>query len=110
MSEKIRVIIADDHPIVRSGLRLMLGMEERIELVGEAADGSAALPSRANLHRSNPLAVADAGRITHWLSVAIDGIQCGPHDSDGRIVRPHLWFRIRARLADSARCSSQSRA
>lgn len=43
MSEKIRVIIADDHPIVRSGLRLMLGMEERIELVGEAADGSAAL-------------------------------------------------------------------
>ena len=43
MSEKIRVIIADDHPIVRSGLRLMLGMEERIALVGEAADGSAAL-------------------------------------------------------------------
>lgn len=43
MSEKIRVIIADDHPIVRSGLRLMLGMEEGIELVGEAADGSAAL-------------------------------------------------------------------
>jgi two-component system, NarL family, response regulator YdfI len=43
MSEKIRVIIADDHPIVRSGLRLMLGMEDGIELVGEAADGSAAL-------------------------------------------------------------------
>jgi NarL family two-component system response regulator YdfI len=43
MSEKIRVLIADDHPIVRSGLRLMLGMEEGIELVGEAADGSAAL-------------------------------------------------------------------
>lgn len=41
--EKIRVIIADDHPIVRSGLRLMLGMEDGIELVGEAADGSAAL-------------------------------------------------------------------
>jgi len=43
MSEKIRVILADDHPIVRSGLRLMLGMEEGIELVGESADGSAAL-------------------------------------------------------------------
>src|SRR5690349_13312696 len=43
MSEKIRVLIADDHPIVRSGLRLMLGMEDGIELVGEAADGSAAL-------------------------------------------------------------------
>jgi NarL family two-component system response regulator YdfI len=43
MPEKIRVVIADDHPIIRTGLRLMLGMEEGIELVGEAADGSAAL-------------------------------------------------------------------
>jgi NarL family two-component system response regulator YdfI len=43
MSEKIRVAIADDHPVVRTGLRLMLDMEERIELVGEAADGVAAI-------------------------------------------------------------------
>jgi NarL family two-component system response regulator YdfI len=43
MAEKIRVVIADDHPVVRTGLRLMLGMEERIELVGEAADGVAAI-------------------------------------------------------------------
>ena len=43
MSEKIRVVIADDHPVVRTGLRLMLDMEERIELVGEAADGVAAV-------------------------------------------------------------------
>lgn len=43
MPENIRVVIADDHPVVRTGLRLMLGMEERIELVGEAADGVAAL-------------------------------------------------------------------
>lgn len=43
MPEKIRVVIADDHPVVRSGLRLMLSMEERIELVGEAADGVAAI-------------------------------------------------------------------
>lgn len=43
MPEKIRVVIADDHPIVRTGLRLMLSMEEGIELVGEAADGVAAI-------------------------------------------------------------------
>jgi two-component system, NarL family, response regulator YdfI len=43
MAEKIRVVIADDHPVVRTGLRLMLDMEERIELVGEAADGVAAI-------------------------------------------------------------------
>ncbi len=43
MAEKIRIVIADDHPVVRTGLRLMLDMEERIELVGEAADGVAAI-------------------------------------------------------------------
>jgi NarL family two-component system response regulator YdfI len=43
MPENIRVVIADDHPVVRTGLRLMLGMGEDIELVGEAADGVAAV-------------------------------------------------------------------
>lgn len=44
MSEqKIRVLIADDHPVVRTGLRLMLGMGKDIELVGEAEDGAAAV-------------------------------------------------------------------
>ena len=36
---KIRVVIADDHPIVRDGLRKLLSIEEDIEVVGEAADG-----------------------------------------------------------------------
>ena len=43
MPEKIRVVIADDHPVVRTGLRMMLEMEEGIELVGEAVDGVAAV-------------------------------------------------------------------
>jgi two-component system, NarL family, response regulator YdfI len=43
MPENIRVVIADDHPVVRTGLRLMLGTEEDIELVGEAADGAMAV-------------------------------------------------------------------
>jgi DNA-binding NarL/FixJ family response regulator len=43
MPESIRVLIADDHPVVRTGLRLMLGMDDSIELVGEAADGRGAL-------------------------------------------------------------------
>ncbi|HEY7419882.1 MAG TPA: response regulator transcription factor [Ktedonobacteraceae bacterium] len=43
MAEKIRVVIADDHPVVRTGLRMMLGMEDGIELVGEAVDGVAAI-------------------------------------------------------------------
>jgi DNA-binding NarL/FixJ family response regulator len=35
----IRVVLADDHPIVRDGLRKLLTLEEDIEVVGEAADG-----------------------------------------------------------------------
>jgi NarL family two-component system response regulator LiaR len=39
----IRVLIADDHKIVRQGLRFLLSQESGIEVVGEAADGRAAL-------------------------------------------------------------------
>src|SRR5947209_15940730 len=35
----IRIVIADDHPIVRDGLRKLLSLEEDFEVVGEAADG-----------------------------------------------------------------------
>jgi two-component system, NarL family, response regulator YdfI len=38
--ERIRVVIADDHPVVRSGLRLMLQMRPEFELMGEAEDGA----------------------------------------------------------------------
>jgi DNA-binding NarL/FixJ family response regulator len=35
----IRVLIADDHPVVRQGLRTFLGVQDDIDVVGEAADG-----------------------------------------------------------------------
>ena len=37
--KKIRVVLADDHQVVRSGLRLLLAEEPDIEVVGEATDG-----------------------------------------------------------------------
>jgi DNA-binding NarL/FixJ family response regulator len=37
--DKIRVLIADDHAIVREGIRLILASHEDIEVVGEAQDG-----------------------------------------------------------------------
>jgi len=43
MSEKIRVLIADDHAILRSGVKMLLEAEADIEVVGEAVDGSEAL-------------------------------------------------------------------
>jgi DNA-binding NarL/FixJ family response regulator len=39
----VRVLLADDHPAVRSGLRLLLEGDPGIEVVGEAADGAAAI-------------------------------------------------------------------
>ena len=40
---KIRLLIADDHPIVRAGIRACLAKDSRIEIVGDAADGREAL-------------------------------------------------------------------
>lgn len=39
----IRVLIADDQPLVRSGLRAILGTEPGVEVVGEAVDGADAI-------------------------------------------------------------------
>src|SRR5262249_45233484 len=40
---KIRVLIADDHAIVRTGLRLLISSQQGMEVVGEATDGHEAL-------------------------------------------------------------------
>ena len=37
---KLRILIADDHPVVRDGLRGMLESQADFEVVGEAADGA----------------------------------------------------------------------
>lgn len=42
-SESIRIIIVDDHAVVRSGLRAVLDASEGVELVGEAGDGEEAI-------------------------------------------------------------------
>jgi len=39
----IRILIADDHPIIRDGLRKLFAFEEDLEVVGEATDGEAAV-------------------------------------------------------------------
>jgi DNA-binding NarL/FixJ family response regulator len=46
----IRVVLADDHPVVREGLRGMLTAEPDIEVVGEAASGPEAVALAERLH------------------------------------------------------------
>jgi DNA-binding NarL/FixJ family response regulator len=43
MTESIRLLIADDHPVVRAGLRGILDNQPDFEVVGEAADGAEAV-------------------------------------------------------------------
>ena len=43
MTRPISVLIVDDHPVVRRGLRVLLEVQDGIEVAGEAGDGAAAL-------------------------------------------------------------------
>lgn len=48
-SARIRVLLADDHPLVRSGVRRVLESQSELEIVGEAEDGAAALAKISEL-------------------------------------------------------------
>lgn len=49
MADRIRVLIVDDHAMVRRGMRDFLDLHDDLEVVGEAADGAAALEATADL-------------------------------------------------------------
>lgn len=49
MKSKIKVLIVDDHAVVRAGLKAILGFENDIEVVGEAANGEDAARRAAEL-------------------------------------------------------------
>jgi len=51
MTRAIRVILADDHPVVRRGLAAIVDIEDDIEVVGEAENGEEAV---ALVHRLQP--------------------------------------------------------
>ena len=43
MARRARLLVADDHPVVRAGLRMLLSAQPDMEVVGEAVDGTSAL-------------------------------------------------------------------
>jgi DNA-binding NarL/FixJ family response regulator len=49
MSERLRVLIADDHPVFRGGLRALLAAEDGFEVVGEAGTGHEAVQHALDL-------------------------------------------------------------
>jgi len=50
MPERTRILIVDDHSVVRQGLRLFLKYDPDLEVVGEASDGAEALRLAHELH------------------------------------------------------------
>jgi two-component system, NarL family, response regulator LiaR len=46
----IRILIADDHSVVRQGLRMFLGLDPELQVIGEARDGAEALQRAHELH------------------------------------------------------------
>lgn len=66
MAEPIRVLIVDDHPVVRAGLEGMLASQPDIAVAGEAANGAEAV---AQVERQRPDAV-----LMDWRMPGVDGV------------------------------------
>ena len=48
--DKISVLLVDDHDVVRTGLKSLLNMEQDMEIIGEAVNGSDAIDKVSELH------------------------------------------------------------
>ena len=91
----IRIVIADDHPVVRAGLRALLDTAEDIDVVGEAAtpDEAAALVASLDpdlvlmdLQFGQDLTGADATRQIRSTDAAPYVLVLTNYDSDGDIL------------------------
>lgn len=49
MADRIKVLLADDHAILRTGLRMLIGAADDLEVVGEAGDGEEAVARASQL-------------------------------------------------------------
>jgi DNA-binding NarL/FixJ family response regulator len=65
---RLRVVVGDDHELMRSALRLMLTPEQGVEIVGEAANGAAVL-ALVEVHRPDVV-------VLDLQMPNIDGFQC----------------------------------
>jgi DNA-binding NarL/FixJ family response regulator len=83
MADKLRVLLADDHPVIRAGLRALIDAQPDMEVVGEAADGEDAC--RLAAEQAPDVAVLD---------ISMPGL--GGAQAAERIVRERPGVRVLA--------------
>ena len=91
----VRVLVADDHPVVRSGLVGMLTVEPDVEVVGEAADGAAAVEAARALRPDLVLMdlrmpVLDGAAATARIVAELPGVRVlvlNTYETDADILR-----------------------
>ena len=54
MKSRIKLLLVDDHPVVRRGISSCLARQERLAIIGEAADGLEAVLCQQNCPRQTP--------------------------------------------------------
>ncbi len=89
----IRILIADDHTIVRNGLRTLLSTEPDLRIIGEAVNGEEAVKKYKEL--SPDLAILDF-RIP--ILNGVEATKAIVHHPDAHILSLSTYEEIRERL------------
>ena len=95
VASRVRVMIADDHPLVRSGLRILLERDGEFQVVAEAADGHEAI-DLAVLHKPDVILLdvgmprlsgPDAARSICQKIPAARIVMLSMHSDEGYVLR-----------------------
>ncbi|UWE13392.1 response regulator [Actinacidiphila bryophytorum] len=119
----IRILLADDHPVVREGLRAMLDAEPDLDVVGEASSGPQAEALAATLRPDivlMDLRMPDGGGVESIVRMTAAGLPCRvivltTYETDGDILRAVeagaagylLKDLARGELADAVRAAAR---